>query len=318
MTFRAAQCLVQPLRRGALFISLVSACDGSAEQSALQPELVSPLGSAYFSRPDTAGSVEAADSFLNGRPNDIDAMLGAAEARASIWRYREAIALYDSAIALQPNDWRPWRFRGHRHISLRQFDRAVRDLERARELDSLSFDVAYHLGLARYLQGDWNGAAEEYARCMDLAQSPQALTLAGSLPSGFRACTNMATVDNDRVAMTEWRWRALIRAGREQDALRLLERIHADMNIGTNVSYHALLLFHKGERAVEEIFDTTNIGDQFETIGYGVAVQWLVEGDTVGALELMRRIVDRGERWQAFGFIAAEADLVRFGFDAER
>lgn len=290
----------------------VQEADAGGEPGAVQ--LTSELGHAYSSLPDTLGTLEAADSLLAARPGETEAVLEAAAAHAALWRYREAIALYDSAIALDPTDWRPWRFRGHRHISLRDLEPAVRDLEEAWRLDSLSFDVAYHLGLAHYLSGHWNDAADAYARCMDLASDSAALALdaAGALPAGFRACTDMATVDNDRVAMTEWRWRALRRGGRLDEARRLIEGIQDDMDVGTNASYHQLLLMHRGDRPVDAVFDTTRLtGNQFETIGYGVAVHRLTEGDTAAALDLMRRIVERGDRWQAFGFIAAEQDLLR-------
>lgn len=291
---------------------LCAACEPAA--SVGEPELVSSLGHAYFANEDTTGTVARADSALAEQPGDIEALLDAAAARASLWRYRDAIALYDTAIALHPGDWRPWRFRGHRHISLRRFDQAVRDLEEAARLDSLSFDVAYHLGLAYYQQGDFDRSAAAYARCMDLARDSSAVPLRATLPAGYRSCMDMAEVDNDLVAISEWRWRALRRAGRIEEAARLLEPLHADMNVGTNASYHQLLLLHKGELPLEQVFDTTNLtGNQFETVGYGVAVQWLTEGDTARALDLMERIVARGDRWQAFGFISAETDLLRLG-----
>lgn len=296
-----------------LCAALAGACEASATPD-MDPELVSPLGHAYFALADTAGSIAAADSVRATRPGDIEALLDAGAARAARWRYAEAISLYDSAIALAPQDWRPWRHRGHRHISLRRFDDAVRDLRRAHELDSLSFDVAYHLGLAHYLRGDFSDAADAYAACMRLADQPDAAERAAALPAGFRSCMDMATVDNDLVAITEWRWRALRRAGRAAEADRLLQRIRPDMDVGSNRAYHALLLLHRDLQDVDAVFDTTRLtGNEFETIGYGVAVDWLTEGDTARALDLMRRIVERGDRWQAFGFIAAESDLVRLG-----
>jgi tetratricopeptide (TPR) repeat protein len=289
----------------------VLGCEAAAQPD-IPPELVSPLGHAYLALGDSTGAIAAADSVLATRPADVEAVLDAAAARAARWRYAEAIVLYDSAIALAPEDWRPWRFRGHRHVSLRRFDQAVTDLTRASTLDSLSFDVAYHLGLALYLRGEFDAAADAYGDCMRLAAAPSARAPAADAPVGFRSCAGMADVDNDRVAVTEWRWRALRRAGRMAEADALLDGIEEDMDVGTNRSYHALLLLHKDARTTDEVFDTTQLtGNQFETIGYGVAVDWLTEGDTARAIDLMRRIVERGDRWQAFGFIAAEADLVR-------
>ena len=60
-------------------------------------------------------------------------MIEAGRVRRNFWQYREAMDLYSRAMAMAPEDWRPYRFRGHRHISVREFDRAVEDLEAARE-----------------------------------------------------------------------------------------------------------------------------------------------------------------------------------------
>jgi tetratricopeptide (TPR) repeat protein len=271
-------------------------------------------GRAWFSLPDTSGAIARADSALSTSPNDVEKTLAAAAARAAVWRYCEAIELYTRAVELAPNDWRPYRFRGHRYISLRRLDEAVRDLERAAALDSLSFDVAYHLGLAYYLRGDYARAAEVYGRCMGLAEKPDAIQLerSGRLPQGFRSCMRMASNDDDRVAMADWRYRALRRAGRDDDARRLLDTIRGDMNVGVNTSYLQALLFYKGVRTEGEILDPRRItGNQLETIGYGVANFHLAQGDTARALSLMRRIASDDSRWQAFGFIAAETDLQR-------
>lgn len=290
-----------------LLAAALAACDPAtpAERS---PELISPLGREYFALEDTAQAIAEADSALRENPGDLELLLAAAAARAAHWQYGAAIELYDSAIARHPDDWRAWRFRGHRHISLRRFDQAVRDLQQAHARDSASFDVAYHLGLAYYLTGQYDEAADAYAHCMDMAEGAAAPEIRSA---ALRTCMGIADVDNDRVAMAEWRWRALRRAGRRVEAEELLESIHSDMEVGTNGSYYALLLLHKGERSLAEVFDTTRLtANQFETIGYGVAVQWLTDGDTARALDLMRRVVERGDRWQAFGFIASERDLL--------
>ena len=70
------------------------------------------------------------------------------------------------------------RFRGHRYISTRRFDLAVADLEKAIALAPSSFDVAYHLGLAHYLRGEFDAAAKVYRSCLDA-------TAAGPLPTGL-------------------------------------------------------------------------------------------------------------------------------------
>lgn len=52
----------------------------------------------------------------------------------AIWGDCGSPAVYSRGAALYPND--PWiyRHRGHRYISVREFDNATRDLERAAQL----------------------------------------------------------------------------------------------------------------------------------------------------------------------------------------
>jgi tetratricopeptide (TPR) repeat protein len=303
--------LLLPALLAALGAPLAAQQAGRAE-----PELVSPLGRSFYALPDTAGAIARADAALAASPWSADALLAAAAARAGVWRYGEAIALYTRGIERYPDDWRFHRFRGHRYISTRRFDEAVRDLERAAALDSLSFDVAYHLGLAHYLQGDFERAAQVYGRCMDLAESEAALALerSGQLPQGFRSCMAMAANDNDRVAMADWRYRALRRAGRHEEAARLLETIHPDMRVGSNATYLETLLFYKGLKPEEEILDPSRFtGNQLETITYAVANWHQIEGDTARAHAMFQRIVDEGSQWSAFGYIGAETELRRMG-----
>lgn len=67
-------------------------------------------------------------------PGSADATLLLAQRTASLGRFSEAIAIYTEAIAAHPDDARLYRHRGHRRISLRQFDGAVADLTDAARL----------------------------------------------------------------------------------------------------------------------------------------------------------------------------------------
>jgi tetratricopeptide (TPR) repeat protein len=278
-------------------------------------EGISPLGRQLISRPDSAQIIATADRRLEEAPEDVERIIAAGIARASRWQYTGAIELYDYGLALEPDHPVLYRHRGHRFISTRRFDRALSDLERAATLDSLSFDIAYHLGLAHYLAGDFDRAAAVYGSCMARAQEPAALELeaSGRLGDDYRSCMRTGWNDDSRVAIADWRYRALRRAGRHAEARDLLDSIHEDMDVGANISYHRAFMFYKGLRSEEETLDPATLaGNQFQTIGYGIANWYLVEGDTSRAQVLMKAIV-RGEEWPAFGMIAAESDLIRLG-----
>jgi hypothetical protein len=100
-------------------VALTMACGTAGSQRAPAPlppgaEAVSLLGTALRSPSMPTAPVEKADAALAAAPNDPDLLLAAAGARATAWRFREAIALYSRGIELHPQDARFYRFRGHR------------------------------------------------------------------------------------------------------------------------------------------------------------------------------------------------------------
>jgi hypothetical protein len=83
------------------------------------------------------------------------------------------------------------------------------------------------------------------------------------------------------------------------------------MDILENGAYHRRLLMYKGVEKPEALLDAkTPDPTQIATQGYGVANYYLVTGDRARAREVFEKIVT-GTGWNAFGFIAAEADLQR-------
>jgi tetratricopeptide (TPR) repeat protein len=257
---------------------------------------------------DTTGAIAEADLALAEAPDDVDLVIAAGRVRRNFWQYRQAMELYTRAIELAPDDWRPFRFRGHRHISLREFDEAIGDLELARALAPMNWDVSYHLGLAYYLAGRFGEAADEYLRCLALADDQEALRAQGD---DFRSCSQNAADPESLVAMTEWAVRAALRSGREGAAGELLEGIPSDLEIGENLAYYHDLLFYKGEKTQEELLNPgPDAPYRRETVGYGVANWLIVRGDTVQAIQLLEELV-ADPWWPGFGRIAAEAELFR-------
>jgi tetratricopeptide (TPR) repeat protein len=308
-----ARLVAASLLAGVLVLTGVVACDAGDGPPA-DPDLqgTSLLGEPLIAFPDTGQTLADARAGAAEAPESMDAHLELGRALAALFRYREAQDVYSLAHDVDPEDWRPLRFRGHRHISLRQFDRAVADLEEARERAPYSFDVAYHLGLALYLSGDFEAAAAEYGSCLELAADAEALALeaSGALGEGFRSCMSMRDSDDTRVALLDWYWRALNRAGREEEAAGLLTGVSRDMDVTANTAYHHLLLHYRGEIGEDELLAGAGDIYRLETVGYGLANRRLLDGDTAGALALLAEVAEDSQ-WPGFGRIAAEADLVR-------
>ncbi len=243
-------------------------------------------------------------------PDDADAIIWLGRRTAYLSRYREAIEIYTEGIAKHPRDPRMYRHRGHRFISTRQLDRALDDLQRAAELiagtgdeiepdgqpnarniptSTLHSNIWYHLGLARYLQGDFQGALAAYRMCMEVSRNPDML-----------------------VATSHWLYMTLRRLEADAGAAGVLEPIHPDLDVIENDGYHRLLLMYKGELDPESLWGDEGdaLGDA--TVGYGIGNWHLYNGRAEEAEQVFRRVLDTGS-WASFGYLAAEAELNRLG-----
>ncbi|HEX6640066.1 MAG TPA: tetratricopeptide repeat protein [Thermoanaerobaculia bacterium] len=242
-------------------------------------------------------------------PTNPDSIIWYARRLAYLGRIREAIDVYSRGIELHPEN--PWmyRHRGHRYISVRELDRAVSDLERATRLvagkpdevepdgqpnaqntpiGTLHSNIAYHLGLAYYLKGDYARAVDVYRR--ELAD---------------------ARNDDRRVSTAHWLYMSLRRLGRDAEAAEVLVPFRQQMNVIENETYHRLMLMYKGEMPVDSVLPMTASGEMSvtdATAAYGIGNWHLYNGRRAEAEQIFRRIIAGGQ-WGAFGYIAAEREL---------
>ncbi|MCI0695172.1 tetratricopeptide repeat protein [candidate division KSB1 bacterium] len=241
-------------------------------------------------------------------PTDPERIIWLGRRLAYLWRYRDAIEVYSKGIALHPNYAKLYRHRGHRYITVREFDKAIADLEKAAKLirgvpDEIEPDGApnqyniptstshsniwYHLGLAYYLKGDFKNALRCYQECMKFSK-----------------------INDDMLCATsDWLYMTYRRLGRVDEAKKVLEPIHENMKILENFSYHKRLLMYKGVIAPDSLLDAKNATDlDIATQGYGVGNWYFYNGQVDKAKEIFERVI-KGKYWAAFGYIASEAEL---------
>ncbi len=251
-------------------------------------------------------NLEAAVAEYDAEPDSADKIIWLGRRQAYTGNYRGAIETFSEGIFKHPGDARMYRHRGHRYITIREFDRAIADLERAAEriegtenetepdgapnplgipVSSLHGNVWYHLGLAYYLNHDWENALRAYT-------------------NGYNAARN----DDNRVSTTHWRYMILRRMGREEDAREVLDGISTDMDVIENMSYHSLCLFYKGEITMEDLVGDSEDSPAGAAVLYGAANWHYYNGDVDKAREMMEALTSSSS-WAGFGFIAAEADL---------
>src|SRR5207245_5410881 len=107
-------------------------------------EYRSPAGVEYRAQRDT-GAIARAESALAADPRNVDRIIALGVAQSGVRQYLEAIATFTHGLELTPNNALLYRWRGHRYLSTRQFDRAMDDLRRGAPLDSTIYGIWYHL-----------------------------------------------------------------------------------------------------------------------------------------------------------------------------
>ncbi len=269
-------------------------------KSEIKPEILSPLGVKHYSQPEDKGEIAKAQEKVASDPNNVELIIALGRAQANAWRYNDAINTYSRGIKVAPGNAALYRHRGHRYISTRQFDKAVKDLKRASEIKSDDFDIWYHLGLAHYLKGEFTKAAVAYERCYAVAEKIRA-----------EAEANKEGRDDSLVAISDWIYMTYRRMKKDQEAARILEKITPAMMVKENKSYYERLLFYKGLKKENDLVNVEKATDlEIATVGYGIGNWFLYNGDHGKANEYFQKIVS-GKYWPAFGFIAAESELAR-------
>ena len=262
-------------------------------KSSGRPELITPLGRQCYS----LGGVDSAlyrfyvNESLDRQNSNVLYQEGLLYAQ--FWRYHDAVKCFTKCIEMRPEEPLYYRMRGHRYISLRMFDKAAADLEKAAEIKSpkkdrdLKWNIYYHLGLAYYLSGDFEKALNVYMKCLDISNS-----------------------DEIRIAVLNWIYNTHIMLGKVDESNLVLSKVKKGMKINENITYYNSLIFHQGKITEDSLLSTASSSLDSLTISYSIGISRLSEKDSEGAHKIFEKIA-RGFYWPAFGLIAAEAYLAR-------
>jgi tetratricopeptide (TPR) repeat protein len=281
-----------------------------------QPEAISLLGKPLAApaisdtmRKDYELKLIAAKEDYEIHPNDVDKCVWVGRRIAYLGRFREAVAFYTESLEKFGPNAKLLRHRGHRYITLRQFDKAIADFTKAAELirgkpdeiepdgmpnaqnkpiGSLHSNIHYHLALAHYLNGNYDKAL---AACLD----------------GIAISHNQDRL----VSQSYWTYLTYRKLGFAAQATAVLQRINADMAVIENGAYLRLHLFFKGEISEDEALNQATGSNDLPTTHFGIGAFHLANGDKARAKKHFD-LATSGKNWPAFGFIAAEAELARF------
>ncbi len=236
-------------------------------------------------------SVDDLNAQIANNPDDADLYLkkGIALSRESL-HHQEAIDVFSKGLLLDPFHAMLYRWRGHKHLNVREFNAGRSDLEISSRLDPGNWDTWYHLGLGNYLCGDFERALYAYRHCWDLTDT-----------------------DDKRVAIADWLYMTLMRLGRNDEALSALDFVTPDIDPGPNEAYFARLLMYKGIGSADDLLEGADIADvNYVTLGYGLGNYFYCAGDIERAVQIWSSVL-KGSYWSAFGCIASEVELRRLG-----
>ena len=247
---------------------------------------------------------EAFDQFTKQGGN-ADSTIWLGRRTAYLGNYKDAIRIFSEGLSRYPTDARFFRHRGHRYITIRCFDEAIRDLDRAASLVkskpdqvepdglpnernvptcTLQTNIYYHLGLAHYLKGEFDPA---YA--------------------AFMQAFNIAKNADMQVAAANWVFMSAMRLGKPKEAAQFIGKIPDNLDLIENADYYKLIRLYQGKMKPEDLLKEAASN---ATIGYGLGNWYLYNGRREETMKIFRQIV-AGDQWASFGYIAAEAELKR-------
>lgn len=293
-----------------LILPVFISCTVSQEKSGLLPDVpegaqaVSLGGEALYASEPSAGILEKYEHAAQADMSVPENLIWYGRWTAYKGNYREAILIFSEGIEKFPGDARFYRHRGHRYITIREFERAVADFKMAAELmqdkpdetepdgmpnpmnipvSTLKSNIYYHLGLSFYLLNDLPNAEK-----------------------AFRDCIELNTNDDNLVSATHWYYMILKLQGKNEKARKAVEIIHPTMNVIENMAYHQLCLLYKGQKNAAEFMSEENKPFMNEAVEFGIGNYYRYNGNANKAAQVFTQILN-GSNWASFGYIAAEA-----------
>lgn len=297
---------------GLVALASLVGCGGGGGAARTQPAPV--LSDA--TRAGFEANLAAARAAYEANPKDEDNIVWYGRRLAYLWRFEEAIDVLSGGLETHRHSVKLLRHRGHRCITVRNFDLAAKDLQHAADLirenrvpdeiepdglpnarniplSTLHDNVYYHLALTRYLRGQFEKAAEAWRAGLERVE-----------PN-----------DDMLVAYTFWLYLAESRSGRPERAAALLSAITPNLDIIENHAYWQVLRVAKDELTEDAalgvgVEGVEGAGTDRATLLHGLGALALIKGDLPKARARFEECMKAGQ-WPAFGYLAAERELAR-------
>jgi tetratricopeptide (TPR) repeat protein len=248
-------------------------------------------------------ALTAFDRAIQLDSKNVQAYRRRAAALASLRRFADAVAACSNGMAANPGETTLLVDRGHYYLNLHRIDLALADLsrveamrtdtvvvplnarDRIERLQGEDYQLWFHLGLAKYLDGQFAAAVDTFDKCIRTA----------------------------RFTCEGWRYLALRHAGRDKEAQAFLDStfaVTAGVRRRTDLLRSIIFTFKVRSWDV----DPSDLPDDpldRSTIAYNVGIWHLLNGRTDRARTFFELATTAPSDSDAFGALAAEAELKR-------
>lgn len=270
-----------------------------------------PLPQRTFSGKDAIRRQEelkvAKENYLS-EPNKLDNIIWYGRWLGNNGLYFEAIKIFSIGLEQFPTSFELLRHRGERYITIRQFDLALEDFERAafysrpakneiekdgipnrynKSISNHKFNIYFLLGATHYLKGNYDKAISSFKQCMAFCDNNDLL-----------------------VKLTDWFYLSYRRIGNEKAAQELLIPINKKIKVLEYVDYLNRLLVYKNQYKPERVLIYAENDDKSLTpiLAYGIGSWYLINGNIDKSTQIFERIL-LNKAWNSLAYIAAEVDL---------
>ncbi|HAC16739.1 MAG TPA: hypothetical protein DCE78_12470 [Bacteroidetes bacterium] len=244
---------------------------------------------------------------FNEDSDSPDNIIWIARHTAYLWRYQDAIYILTDGLNDYPENPKFYRHRGHRYITVREFDKAIADLLKARNIvqgqqdeieedgapnaanipvSTLHFNIHYHLGVAYYLNAQYDFAVDAFNDAYDVSRNP-----------------------DTKLSAADWLYMSYVKNNQLDRAVEFINTINTDVEVLESDSYLNRIKLYKGLIGPDELLSGNNELDMI-TQGYGLALWYKMQDNSEKAVQILEEVLDTNY-WAAFGYIAAEAELAR-------
>lgn len=196
-------------------------------------------------------------------------------------RYREAAEVYTKAVTLDPDRPDAIRQRAARYLASLQTEKAVADFERSLELGCDRADTLYRLGIAYYLNGQFEQSMAAEAEAFPLFDEEMG------------------------IAAMYWNTLASMKAGKEAEVAK---QYYVGMQVGHHTAYDAVMALFTNHVTMDEAIarlESVNEDLEFAMMGFGTAMIARQRGMEALYDDILYTVVKHDSFWIGYGYIAA-------------